>query len=109
MRLYVGNIPWETNESQLEALFEQYGTVTDAKVITDRETGRSKGFAFVEVGTDAEGQKAIGELHNSDYNGRTIVVNVAKPKEGKSNGPARHGENRGRDRDERGGGRGHGW
>ncbi|WP_045212335.1 RNA recognition motif domain-containing protein [Desulfonatronovibrio magnus] len=76
--LYVGNLPWSTTETQLKDLFAQYGEVTSAKIIEDRETGRSRGFGFVEMENGSE--EAIEALNGSDLDGRSIKVNVAKPK-----------------------------
>lgn len=96
-RLYVGNLPYETTEQDLIKLFSQHGDVREAKVITDRETRRSKGFGFVEMNDEESGRTAIRELHQSDLGGRSIVVNEAREK---SNGaPPREGSGRGR----------HGW
>lgn len=80
-KLFVGSLAWATNDDTLKAHFEQAGTVASAKVITDRETGRSRGFGFVEFENDAEGQAAVDKLNNSDLDGRTISVNEARPKE----------------------------
>ncbi|MFP4083433.1 MAG: RNA recognition motif domain-containing protein [Desulfonatronovibrio sp.] len=76
--LYVGNLPWSTTETQLKDLFAQYGEVTSAKIIEDRETGRSRGFGFVEMEQGAD--EAIEALNGSELSGRNIKVNVAKPK-----------------------------
>jgi RNA recognition motif-containing protein len=81
MRLYVGNLSFDTSEADLQDIFEQFGTVKEIRVITDRETGRSRGFAFVTMGNDAEGRKAIDTLHGKQFAGRTITVNEARPKE----------------------------
>jgi len=85
-RLYVGNLPYSTNNAELEQLFGQFGTVTSAQVIQDRDTGRSKGFAFVEMSTDAEAQAAINGLNDQENNGRPMTVNEAKPREGGGGG-----------------------
>ena len=79
-KLYVGNFPYEVTNSQLEELFAKAGTVESASVITDKFSGRSKGFGFVEMSTDEEAKKAIEMFNNSDLNGRSIVVNEARPK-----------------------------
>ena len=79
-KLYVGNFPYEVTNSQLEELFAKAGTVESANVITDKFSGRSKGFGFVEMSTDEEAKKAIEMFNNSDLNGRSIVVNEARPK-----------------------------
>ena len=79
-RLYVGNLPYTISDSELQQLFEQHGSVTSAQVVMDRDTGRSKGFGFVEMGTDAEAQAAITALHGAEFGGRTLTVNEARPK-----------------------------
>lgn len=76
--LFVGNLPFSTSSPDLEQLFGQYGAVSRAQVITDRETGRSRGFGFVEMESDTDAQRAIEELDGSDYGGRQINVNVAR-------------------------------
>ncbi|EFI35715.1 RNP-1 like RNA-binding protein [Desulfonatronospira thiodismutans ASO3-1] len=76
--LYVGNLPWSTTEAQLRDLFAEYGEVSSAKIIEDRETGRSRGFGFVEMENGAD--EAIESLNGTDFGGRNIKVNVAKPK-----------------------------
>ena len=80
-KLYVGNLSYNTTSSDLEQLFSQHGTVQSAEVISDRETGRSKGFGFVEMGSDAESQAAITALNGQQHDGRTLTVNEAKPRE----------------------------
>lgn len=80
-KLFVGSLAWATNDDSLKAHFEQCGTVASAKVITDRETGRSRGFGFVEFEDDNEGQAAIDKLNNSELDGRTVTVNEARPRE----------------------------
>ena len=85
-RLYVGNLSYQTSSSELEKMFSEYGTVTSAQVIEDRETGRSKGFAFVEMSTDEEAQAAIRGLHGQDSGGRPLTVNEARPREERSGG-----------------------
>jgi RNA recognition motif-containing protein len=74
MKLYVGNLSFDTSEADLRDIFEQFGTVRETRVINDRETGRSRGFAFVTMGNDAEGRAAIGTLHGKQFAGRTITV-----------------------------------
>ncbi|QBD82011.1 RNA-binding protein [Ktedonosporobacter rubrisoli] len=81
MRLYVGGLPYQTNEQELSRLFEQIGTVTDVRVITDRETGRSKGFGFIEMSSLQEGQSAIEQLNGAPLDGRTIVVSPARERQ----------------------------
>jgi len=80
MNIYIANINFRTSTEALQQLFEGYGEVTSAKIITDRETGRSRGFGFVEMSNDNEAQKAIDELNGSEFDGKTLSVNVAKPK-----------------------------
>jgi len=77
--LYVGNLPFQTTQADLEQLFGQYGTVTRAQVIMDRETGRSRGFGFVEMSAGAE--EAVAALNGAEYQGRRLTVNEAKPRE----------------------------
>ena len=76
MKLYVGNLSFDTSEADLRDIFEQFGTVRETRVINDRETGRSRGFAFVTMGNDAEGRAAIGTLHGKQFAGRTITSSV---------------------------------
>ncbi len=78
--IYVGNLSWDTTEEGLRAQFEQYGTVDSAKIITDRDTGRSRGFGFVEMDTEG-GEAAIAALNGTNLDGRDIKVNEAKPRE----------------------------
>jgi RNA recognition motif-containing protein len=85
-KLYVGNLTYNVNESDLEALFSQFGTVQSAQIIVDRDTNRSKGFGFVEMGSDAEAQAAIQGLNARDHDGRNLTVNEAKPREPRSGG-----------------------
>lgn len=82
-KLYVGNLDYGVNDSQLAEYFSQAGTVSTATVITDRYSGRSKGFGFVEMSSDEEAKKAIEMFNEKDWNGRKIVVNEARPKEEK--------------------------
>lgn len=84
-KLFVGSLAWATTDDSLQAFFSQVGTVTSARVITDRATGRSKGFGFVEMSTDEEAQKAVAELNGKDLDGRAIVVNEARPMEPRDN------------------------
>jgi RNA recognition motif-containing protein len=84
--IYVGNLPWSTTTDDLYAMFQQYGAVTRAQVVTDRETGRSRGFGFVEMPNEAEANAAIAALNNQPINGRPLTVNVAKPREGGGGG-----------------------
>jgi RNA recognition motif-containing protein len=85
-KLYVGNLTYNVNESDLEALFTPFGSVQSAQVIVDRDTNRSKGFGFVEMGSDAEAQAAIQALNGHDYDGRNLTVNEAKPREERGGG-----------------------
>src|SRR5688500_5288327 len=85
-KLYVGNLSYNTNGSDLEQLFAQHGSVTSAEVIQDRDTGRSKGFGFVQMGTDAEAQAAIAALNGQQHDGRALTVNEAKPREDRPRG-----------------------
>ncbi len=85
-KLYVGNLPYSVGDSDLQQMFEAHGTVQSAQVIMDRDTGRSKGFGFVEMGSDAEAQAAITALHGQEIDGRALTVNEARPKEGGGGG-----------------------
>lgn len=80
MNLFVGNLPFTATEADLRGLFSEYGTVDSAAIITDRETGRSRGFGFVELAADARAQDAIRDLDGTDLQGRNIKVNEAKPR-----------------------------
>lgn len=81
MNLFVGNLPYNMNDQRLAEVFAQAGTVVSAKVITDKYSGRSRGFGFVEMSNDEEGRKAIEMFHNQQIDGRPLVVNEARPKE----------------------------
>ena len=85
-KLYVGNLAYSVRDESLQQAFSQYGSVTSAKVMMDRETGRSKGFGFVEMGTDAEAQAAINGMNGQALEGRAIVVNEARPREERPGG-----------------------
>src|SRR5262245_32188082 len=85
-KLYVGNLAYGITDSDLERLFEPHGTVQSAQVIIDRDTGRSKGFGFVGMGTDAEAQAAIAALGGQQVEGRSLTVNEARPKEDRGGG-----------------------
>src|SRR3954452_25613327 len=85
-KLYVGNLPYSVRDSDLEQAFGQFGAVTSAKVMMERETGRSKGFGFVEMGSDAEAQAAITGMNGQPMGGRSIVVNEARPMEQRPRG-----------------------
>jgi len=91
MKLYVGNLAYSMTDSDLQNLFEQYGAVQSAQVIMDRDTGRSKGFGFVEMGTTEEGQAAIQALNDQEVNGRKLTVNEARPREERGGGRGRGG------------------
>ncbi|MEG1573893.1 MAG: RNA-binding protein [Bacteroidales bacterium] len=80
MNIYVSNLSYGTKSTSLQDLFAQYGEVSSANVITDRETGRSRGFGFVDMPSDEEGQTAIDELNNTEFEGKVITVNVARPR-----------------------------
>ncbi len=100
--IYVGNISFQTSDADLEQLFAEYGRVDRANVVMDRQTGRSRGFGFVEMANDAEAQKAIAELNGKELGGRTLTVNVARPR---TDRPARGGMGSGRGGGGGGGGR----
>lgn len=80
-KLYVGNLPYQVRDNDLEQAFSEFGTVTSAKVMMERDTGRSKGFGFVEMGSDAEAQAAINGMNEQSLGGRSITVNEARPME----------------------------
>jgi RNA recognition motif-containing protein len=105
MNIYISNLSFDVNDSDLKELFEEFGTVSSAKVITDRMSGKSRGFGFVEMDDNAEGQKAIDELNQVEYDGKVINVTVAKPKidrpGGHSGGGQRGGGGGGRYNSER--------
>jgi len=90
-KLYVGNLPYSVRDSDLEDLFSPHGTVQSAQVIIERDTGRSKGFGFVEMSNDQEAQEAISALNGRDMEGRTLTVNEARPKEEGGGGGRRGG------------------
>lgn len=81
MKLYVGNLSFDTIENDLQDLFEQYGKVVEAALVTDRSTGRSRGFAFVTMGSAEEGNAAIDGLNGKDFGGRKLTINEARPRE----------------------------
>jgi RNA recognition motif-containing protein len=85
-KLYVGNLPYSFRDSDMEQAFAQYGTVTSAKVMMERDTGRSKGFGFVEMGSEAEAQAAIQGMNGHQSGGRALVVNEARPMEPRTGG-----------------------
>lgn len=84
--IYVGNLPFTVDSQEIEELFAPYGSVTSVNLITDRETGRLRGFGFVEMGTDAEAEAAIEALNGTDLKGRTLTVNEARPRDDRSGG-----------------------
>ena len=102
--IYVGNLTWDATADDLLQLFQQHGAVARAQVITDRETGRSRGFGFVEMDNDAEAQKAIEALNGTPFRGRPLTVNEARPREDRGGG----GGGGGRGYGGGGGGRGYG-
>jgi RNA recognition motif-containing protein len=85
-KLYVGNIPYETNEAELETLFAEAGTVESVNVVRDRETGRARGFAFVQMASEQDAQNAIQRFHEQSFGGRTLTVNEARPQEPRGGG-----------------------
>ena len=89
MNIYVGNLSFDETESSLEAAFAAHGEVTSARIITDRETGRSRGFGFVEMSDQAQAQAAIAALNGTSVNGRELTVNEARPREDRGNGGGR--------------------
>lgn len=91
MKLYVGNLAFATSSQELQELFAQAGTVTSASVIEDRDTGRSRGFGFVEMSSKEEGEAAIAQLNGKEINGRALNVNEAKPRENRGGGGGRGG------------------
>lgn len=107
-KLYVGNISFDTSNNELEELFGQAGTVESVNILEDRETGRSRGFGFVEMSSNAEGAEAIEQFNGTEFNGRELKVNEAKPREnrggGNSGGRGGYGGNRGGGRGGYGGG-----
>jgi RNA recognition motif-containing protein len=103
MNIYVGNLSWQTTEPELQELFEGYGQVSSVAIIKDKYTGKSRGFAFVEMPDDGEARAAIDALNETEFGGRSLKVNEARPKEPRSQGG--RGERRS-DRRRRGGGGG---
>ena len=81
MKLYVGNLAFQTTGDDLQGLFSQVGTVESVSLVTERDTGRSRGFGFVEMGSRAEGEAAISKFHGTEISGRNLTVNEAKPRE----------------------------
>jgi RNA recognition motif-containing protein len=105
-RLYVGNLSYSMSDSDLRALFEQHGSVTSAQVVMDRDTGRSKGFGFVEMGSEQDAQSAINALNGQEINGRALAVNEARPREERGGGGGGGGRGYGGGGGGRGGGGG---
>ncbi|MBI4459338.1 MAG: RNA-binding protein [Acidobacteria bacterium] len=93
--VFVGNMSFQTTESELRALFEPFGEITRVQVMTDRDTGRSRGFAFVEMANDEDANKAIAALNGKEVDGRALNVNEARPKPERSRGPRSGGGGRG--------------
>jgi len=90
MNIFVGSLPFSVKEPDLKKIFDEYGEVTSVKIITDKFSGRSKGFGFVEMTDDESAQKAINELNGTDLSGRKIVVNKAEEKKDRGNGNHHH-------------------
>ncbi len=86
MKLYVGNLAFQTTSEDLQELFAKAGTVESVSVVEDRDTGRSRGFGFVEMSSKAEGEAAIAQFNGADFNGRNLTVNEAKPRENRAGG-----------------------
>ena len=86
MKLYVGNVSFNTSNQDLTEMFGAFGTVESANIVEDRETGRSRGFGFVEMSSKAEGEEAISSLNGKEVDGRSLTVNEAKPRENRSGG-----------------------
>ena len=95
MKLYVGNLSFDTTNSDLEEMFGELGTVESANIVEDRETGRSRGFGFVEMSSKEEGENAIEKFNGTEMNGRNLTVNEAKPRENRTGGGGGRGGNRG--------------
>lgn len=109
-KIYVGNLPFSTNDAELRSMFEAHGTVASATVVMDRETGRSRGFGFVEMSDDAQAQAAIEAMNGKSINGRDLTVNEARPRENRGGfGGGGGGGGRGRGGFGGGGGGRGGW
>jgi RNA recognition motif-containing protein len=106
LNIYVGNLSFDTSESDLQAAFANYGAVSTTRIATDRDTGRARGFGFVEMSNQAEARAAIAGLNGTELQGRTLTVNEAKPREDRSGGGSRSG---GYGRGGGGGGGGNRW
>jgi RNA recognition motif-containing protein len=108
-RIYVGGLPFTTTEAEMNTLFATYGQVTSAKLITDRESGQSRGFGFIEMPNDAEAITAMEKLNGSDFGGRKLTINEARPMEARTGGGGRGGDRGGRGGDRGGYGGGNKW
>ncbi len=104
--IFVGNLDYNATEEGLRGMFEAYGQVDKVTIVRDRDTGQSRGFAFVEMTNDGEGEKAIGELNGRDMNGRNLNISEARPRAERSGGGGGYGGGRGGGRGGRGGGGG---
>ncbi|MDR0429256.1 MAG: RNA-binding protein [Tannerellaceae bacterium] len=93
MNIYISNLSFGVTDADLRDLFNEYGEVSSAKIITDRETGRSRGFGFVEMSNDDEGEKAIDELNGAEFDGKNISVSIARPREDRGGGFNRNRNN----------------
>jgi RNA recognition motif-containing protein len=100
-KLFVGNLPYQTTESDLEQLFAQAGTVDTVRVMRDQSTGRARGFAFVEMASDEDAEKAVATLHEADFGGRALTVNEARPQVPRSHDGGGGGNGRGPRREPR--------
>ncbi len=109
MNIYISNLSFDVNDNDLRELFEEYGQVSSAKVITDKFSGKSRGFGFVEMTSDDDGRRAIEELNQAEYDGKTISVSVAKPREDRPERKPFGGGDRGGSRGGFGGNRGGGF
>jgi cold-inducible RNA-binding protein len=108
-KIFVGSLSWNTSEEELRRIFERFGEIVEAKLITDRETGRSRGFAFITYANDGDADKAIAEMDGTEVDGRALRVNEARERSrGPDRGDRNGGGDRGRGRGGRGGGRGGG-
>jgi len=108
-RIYVGGLPFKTTEEEMNTLFTTYGQVASAKLITDRDSGQSRGFGFVEMTNDAEAATAIEKLNGTDFGGRKLTINEARPMEARTGGGGRGGDRGGRGGDRGGYGGGNKW
>ena len=105
-KIYVGNLSFQTSEAELSDMFSEIGQVESVQIITDRDTGRSKGFGFVQMSDDEAAEKAIAQFNGKEVNGRNLTVNEARPMEKRDSGSRGGGGGGGRDRGGRGGGGG---